>query len=42
MTKEMRPSHRTDILSHALAYYAHRTKQKLGTYHCMLCILVSP
>ena len=30
MTKEMRPSHRTDILCHALIYYGMKTKQKLG------------
>ena len=29
MTKEMRPAHRIDILTHALLYYGHRTKQKL-------------
>ena len=30
MTKEMRPAHRVDILSHALLYYGFKTKQKLG------------
>ena len=30
MTKEMRPSHRTDILSHALLFYGCRSKQRLG------------
>ena len=30
MTKEMRPSHRMDVLCHALLYYGARTKQKLG------------
>ena len=30
MTKEMRPSHRTDVLAHALLYYGHMTKKKLG------------
>ena len=30
MTKEMRPSHRIDVLSHALMYYGMKTKQKLG------------
>ena len=30
MTKEMRPAHRIDVLSHALLYYGRRTKQKLG------------
>ena len=29
MTKEMRPSHRIDILSHALLYYGHLTKKML-------------
>jgi hypothetical protein len=29
MTKEMRPAHRADILSHALIYYGYKTKQKL-------------
>ena len=33
MTKEMRPSNRTDILCHALIYYGHKTKQKLGIEH---------
>ncbi|XP_064391176.1 uncharacterized protein LOC135338993 isoform X3 [Halichondria panicea] len=31
MTKEMRPSHRIDVLTHALLFYGSRTKQKLGT-----------
>ena len=26
MTKEMRPSHRTDVLSHALAHYGGKNK----------------
>ena len=30
MTKEMRPAHRTNILSHALLYYTSMSKQKLG------------
>lgn len=30
MTKEMRPSHREDILAHALTYYGMKTKKKLG------------
>lgn len=30
MTKEMRPSHRTDVLVHALLYYGCTTKRKLG------------
>ena len=29
MTKEMRPAHRVDIISHALLYYGIKTKQKL-------------
>lgn len=34
MTKEMRPAHRVDILSHALLYYGFKTKQKLGNELC--------
>ncbi len=30
MTKEMRPSHRIDILSSALEYYGRKKKNKLG------------
>ena len=30
MTKKMCPSHRTDVLAHALLYYGHMTKKKLG------------
>jgi len=30
MTKEMRPAHRVDVLSHALLYYGFKTEQKLG------------
>ena len=30
MTKEMRPSHRIDVLSGALIYYGIQTKEKLG------------
>ena len=30
MTKEMRPSHRVDVLTSALVYYGIRTKEKLG------------
>ena len=33
MTKEMRPSHRTDVLYHALNYYGMKTK-KLGKDLC--------
>jgi len=32
MTKEMRPSHRTDVLCHALIYYGYKTKEKLGKH----------
>lgn len=32
MTKEMRPSHRVDILTHALLYYGMQKKQRLCTY----------
>lgn len=39
MTKEMRPSHRIDILTSALIYYGYRTKNKLGT--CTMLILSS-
>ena len=30
MTKEMRPSHRIDVLSHALLYYSSLKTDKLG------------
>ena len=30
MTKEMRPSHRIDVLAHVLVYYGTMTKRKLG------------
>lgn len=30
MTKEMRPAHRIDVLTHALLYYGITTKKKLG------------
>ena len=30
MTKEMRPAHRVDVLSHALLYYASLKTEKLG------------
>ena len=33
MTKEMRPSHRTDILTSALVYYGIQTKEKLRKSH---------
>ena len=48
MTKEMRPSHRTDVLVHALLHYGMKTKAKLGVfsvkilrlacYHGFICI----
>ena len=37
MTKEMRPSHRIDVLSDAILYYARSCKEKLGNY--ILCII---
>ena len=39
MTKEMRPSHRTDVLAHVLVYL--KTKAKLGVQHyiCKCTIL---
>lgn len=39
MTKEMRPAHRVDVLSHALLYYGHTTKNKLCEYNCILYIV---
>ena len=32
MTKEMRPSHRIDILVHALVHYGMKTSEKLGIH----------
>ena len=32
MTKEMHPSHRVDVITHALLHYSYKTKQKLGRY----------
>ena len=32
MTKEMRPAHRTDILTHALLYYGLQKKKDLGKF----------
>ena len=32
MTKEMRPSHRIDVLTSALVYYGMQTKEKLGIF----------
>ena len=44
MTKEMRPAHRTDIISSALVHYGLKTKAKLGSegahlgnIKCSLC-----
>lgn len=40
MTKEMRPSHRVDVLAHALLYYGQMTKQKLRK--CLLKVVTLP
>ena len=32
MTKEMRPSHRVDVLSDALRHYRRKTTEKIGVY----------
>ena len=32
MTKEMRPSHRIDVLTDALLYYAKKSKENLGKH----------
>ena len=32
MTKEMRPSHRIDVLTDALLHYGKRTSDKIGTF----------
>ncbi len=32
MTKEMRSSHRTDVLAHALVYYGLKKKKKMAMY----------
>ena len=32
MTKEMRPSHRTDVLTDALLHYGKQTLRKMGMY----------
>ena len=47
MTKEMRPSHRVDVLVNALLYYGRQKKDKLGTYvdqvmECYLNITCMP
>ena len=36
MTKEMRPSHHIDVLTHALLHYAERTTAKLGIIICFI------
>lgn len=33
MTKEMRPSYRTDVPVHALVHYGRKSKAKLGNYN---------
>lgn len=38
MTKEMRPAHRVDVLTHALLYYGFSIKQKLGMYYISIMI----
>ncbi len=35
MTKEMRPSHRVDVLAHALVYYGILTQREFGK--CIEC-----
>ena len=35
MTKEMRPSHRIDVLTSALVYYGIGTKAKLCMFHLL-------
>ena len=37
MTKEMRPSHRTDVTAHGLICYGMKSKEKLGTHLCLQC-----
>ena len=32
MTKEMRPAHRVDVITHALLHYGYKTKKKLGMF----------
>ena len=32
MTKEMRPAHRIDVLSHALLHYGRCATENIGTY----------
>ena len=42
MTKEMRPAHRLDVLSHALLYYGIMRKQSLGTKVCYSIVYPDP
>ena len=37
ITKEMRPAHQTDVLTHALVYYGIKTKCKLGKFNRLIC-----
>ncbi len=42
MTKEIRPSHRVDVLSHALLHYGHKTKLKQCEYeYSVVCVYLS-
>lgn len=36
LTKEMRPSHRIDVLTNALLHYGHLTKLKLRKIHVVI------
>ena len=38
MTKEMRPSHRVDILNDALRHYRRKATEKIGISKCVYCI----
>lgn len=42
MTKEMRPSHRIDVLAHALVYYWIRKKEKKMGVYCYACMVEPP
>ena len=35
MTREMRPSHRIDILTDAALHYGRHSAKKLGMYYCI-------
>lgn len=39
MTKEMRPSHRIDVLTSALVFYGSETKAKLCMCMLFMCLL---